>query len=137
MKNLAIKKLIGFTSIGLIMFGCANNVKEEVKPAPLPKPNPVDTTSKDTSVVVIVKVKYSEVSSVLESACYGCHSGGSGGATFGDYSTLNNYLKKDSTKFINSITHAPGAKNMPDGGEKLPSDKILKILAWIRQGINP
>ncbi len=121
MKNLVIKKLVGFSIFGLIIFGCAYNVKEEVKP----ETNPVDT------------VKYSEVSSVLENKCYGCHSSGDVGQTFGDFSSLKTYLKNDSTKFINSITRNGKASSMPKGGEKLPSEQIDKILNWIRQGLNP
>jgi hypothetical protein len=120
MKNLVIKKLVGFSIFGLMIFGCAYNVKE----------NPVDTTSKDTTV------KYSEVSSVLENKCYGCHIGGSGGQTFKDYSSLKTYLQKDSTLFINSIVQNGKASPMPQGG-KLKEDEIQKILAWIRQGLNP
>ena len=133
MKNLVIKKLVGFSIFGLIIFGCAYNVKEEVKP----ETNPVDTTSKDTNKVVVVTVKYSEVSSVLENKCYGCHSSGVGGQTFGDFSSLKTYLKNDSTKFINSITRNGKASSMPKGEEKLPFEQIDKILNWIRQGLNP
>ena len=32
MKNLAIKKLVGFSIFGLMIFGCAYNVKEEKLP---------------------------------------------------------------------------------------------------------
>ena len=86
--------------------------------------------------MVVVTVKYSEVEEILKNECYGCHNGSS--TNFNDYNSLKTYLQKDSTKFIRSITHAPGARNMPESpNAKLPEDKIQKILSWIRQGINP
>ena len=132
MNLLTLRKLPCIAISVFIFYSCTYDIKEVLKP----KPNPIDTTNKDDTTII---VKFADVESIFkDNDCFSCHSGGSGGVAFEDYISLKNYLKVDSVIFIKSIKHESSStsKYMPQGKNKLTEDKIQKILTWIRQGIN-
>jgi hypothetical protein len=123
-----------FGALVFFIFSCGYETKQVIKPAP----TIIDTTKRDSNIVV---TRYSEVKNIFEvqdNNCFGCHADGSGGVIFSDYSSLKTYVMNDSTKFIKAITYTSNSESkfMPPSG-KLPSDQVNKILSWIRQGTNP
>ena len=75
-----------------------------------------------------------DVQPILQTHCIGCH-GGTGGA--GGYILLDTYdavKQQVDYSLLPSITHAPGAKQMPQNGSKLNDCKITTIRKWIEAG---
>lgn len=71
---------------------------------------------------------------ILESNCYGCHSGS---APAGNISVENyNDVVKlvENGKLMGTIRHEPGFSPMPKGGNKLSDCNIAKLEAWINAG---
>lgn len=60
----------------------------------------------------------------------GCHADGAGGKTWTGHQEVS-----DNANLIYSvISHEPGAKQMPFGGEKLSDSLIAQFKCWIDQG---
>lgn len=60
----------------------------------------------------------------------GCHADGAGGKTWTGYQEVS-----DNADLIYSvISHEPGAKQMPLGGDKLSDSLIAQFKCWIDQG---
>lgn len=82
-------------------------------------------------------VTYSaDVSSILQSNCYSCHSTSSGiinvNVNFEGYSNVK--MQVDNNNLISAITHAPGYTPMPYNLPKLSDCNINIIRAWINGG---
>lgn len=80
-------------------------------------------------------MKYStDISAILSGSCYSCHSGATvnAGVNLSTYAGVKAVV--DNGKLIGVITHAPGFKPMPDGGQKLSDCNIAKIQAWVTAG---
>jgi|SRR5579871_710776 len=82
-------------------------------------------------------VKYStDVLSILQVNCYGCHgngnTGGSGGINLDGYTNLKTWA--DNGYLVGNVRHDPGFIGMPYGEAKLPDCEINKIVAWVNQG---
>lgn len=76
----------------------------------------------------------SKVVPILQSSCYGCHSGAtpSGGQAMGTYTT--DKAMAANGKLIGTITHATGFSPMPKGGSKLSACNIAVIQKWVTAG---
>jgi hypothetical protein len=78
------------------------------------------------------------VKPILDSYCampdMGCHSAGNaeGGINLGDYSGASSVSSKK--KFMGSIEHLKGYKNMPQGGVMIPDEKIHILSCWVENG---
>jgi mono/diheme cytochrome c family protein len=90
-----------------------------------------NTTDCDTA-----NVPFRTVQTIINSNCVGCHSGGgaSDGVNLESYASIRTNTENGRLK--GAITHASGYTAMPPG-ITLPACDILKIEAWINQGMNP
>jgi hypothetical protein len=72
---------------------------------------------------------------ILQSSCYGCHTGGSpsGNQLMGTYAA--DKAMAQSGKLLGTINHAAGFSPMPKGGAKLSSCRIATIKKWIDAGM--
>ena len=83
----------------------------------------------------LTTVSYSiSVKPVLDTKCYGCHSGGSpsGGIAMGTYSTDKAIAANG--KLYGSINHSSGYSPMPEGEAKMDACTIAMIKQWIDAG---
>ncbi|MEN8137610.1 MAG: hypothetical protein ABFR62_04180 [Bacteroidota bacterium] len=83
-------------------------------------------------------ISYSEtIKPIITANCYSCHSVNNADS-FGsgiDLETYNNLIITISNgTFIGTITHSPGYKPMPLGGEQLNDCSIEKINTWVNSG---
>lgn len=114
---------------GLSVSSCYYDKEQELYPTPV---SDCDTAA----------VSYSaSVATVIQPKCLGCHSNSSSGVAGGGialegHTNFKAYVTANKTKFINAISHNPGASPMPKGGAKLQTCEINKINAWINQGAN-
>lgn len=83
-----------------------------------------------------LNVPFSAVQTIINSNCVGCHSGGSasGDVNLETYATIS--AAGDNGRLIGAIAHVSGYTPMPPG-TTLPACDILKIQAWISQGMTP
>lgn len=83
-----------------------------------------------------LNVPFTTVQSIINTNCVGCHSGesASGNTNLETYVTIS--TAGGNGRLIGAISHAPGYAAMPPG-TTLPACDILKIQAWISQGMNP
>jgi hypothetical protein len=115
-------------AVAVMIISCSKSNEADVQnPGGTPAPGP---GSCDT-----VNMKYtSNVLPIISSKCYGCHGNGAinGGVELDSYSKL--LVQVNNGKLIGVISHAPGFKQMPQGGTKLSDCDINKIKSWISRG---
>jgi hypothetical protein len=77
----------------------------------------------------------SQILATLRSNCFGCHSNNNAGA-FGDGITLENPedVQTMYNKIYASISHAPGARQMPKNSAKLSDCAIRQFAIWKENG---
>ena len=83
----------------------------------------------------LTTVSYSiNVVPLLQSRCYGCHSGGSpsGGVAMGTFNTDKAIAVNG--KLYGSINHSSGYSPMPQGEAKMDACSIALIKTWIDAG---
>lgn len=102
---------------------------------------PVDTTTKKWCDSVAT-VTYAEVEPIFQDEnyqCISCHEGGGSGPTFANYNDFKTYIQSNEETFMRAINfeNSDDLKNMPQGLDKMPADKITKIKTWICQGMKP
>lgn len=117
MKNILYSLLV----IALIAIGCTKNKAEEIKEMV------VDPCADTVSYAQFINAK------ILSPNCNtsGCHSASAaGGYNFTTYDAV----ESNAALIYNVISHAPGAKPMPLGGQKLSDSLITKFKCWMDQG---
>ncbi len=124
MKNLM--KYFTIVFISLIVFsqsGCYYDNKDL-----LVQPAPCDTSS--------VATYSGSVKPILESVCYGCHSGPvpAGNIKLDNYGPVRNVATSANNLLLGVINHTPGYTPMPKSGGKLNDCDIKKITKWIAGG---
>lgn len=109
---------------GLLLSGCYYDSEEALFPT---LPGSCDTT--DISYT-------SDIVPILSSRCYMCHSNMSG-ASLGSNIFLEDHadVTANATALLGSVKHETPYSPMPKGGGKLGDCSILKIEAWIGQGM--
>lgn len=72
---------------------------------------------------------------ILQSNCYGCHTGGapSGNQLMGTYAA--DKAMAQNGKLLGTINHAAGYSPMPKGGAKLGTCQIAVIKKWVDGGM--
>lgn len=90
-----------------------------------------NTTDCDT-----ISVPFNAVQTILNTNCIGCHSGGSasGNVNLETYASIR--IHAANGRLTGAINHSVGFAVMPPG-TSLPACDIMKIEAWINQGMNP
>jgi len=75
-----------------------------------------------------------DVQPVISANCYACHSTASNisGILLDSYDRLKAYAQ--SGQLYGAISHSPGYRPMPDGGQQLPTCTIELIKKWIDSG---
>ncbi|MBM3431410.1 MAG: hypothetical protein FJX92_00225 [Bacteroidetes bacterium] len=119
-----LNRYISLLIFGLVLLMSCYYDKEELLYGPsLPCTDSTGTISYTAKVVPI-----------LQTSCYGCHSGGSpsGGQAMGNY-TADKAMALNG-KLLGTITHATGYSTMPKGGAQLSACKIAVVRKWIQAG---
>ena len=119
--QLGMKSAFVILAIGLTLLGLSACLKEKEPEQPF------DCASSSATYNTIVKP-------IIDQYCTSCHrQGGQAG-----HLKLTNYQEvksaAQSSVFLKSIKHEPGAPSMPKGASKLSTSNIEKIECWINQG---
>lgn len=120
MKNVKKLILLVFISLSFLLNACYYDNEEDLY---------LGNTACDT-----LNMSYtSNVAPIFAAQCNNCHSGG---APSGNIST-DNYtnVKANISRIKGAINHTSGFSAMPQGGSKLGDCELLKINAWINQGM--
>jgi hypothetical protein len=119
-----MKKWIGFLSFVLLAWsltGCYYDREDKVYP---------NGAACDTSLASY----NNKVKPILQSNCYGCHSGGSPVAGFALETYAQVKVVADNGKLVGAVTHAAGFSAMPKGLPKLSDCDIALITKWVNLG---
>jgi hypothetical protein len=132
MKNRFLITLMIVAVPTLFYISCSKSSADQQTPVVTNPGGGGTTTTCDT-----VDMKYAaDVVPIMQSRCYSCHgganTGGSGGISLDNYSSLKTYADNGILK--GNITHAAGFVAMPFGQPKLDDCTINKILDWINRG---
>ena len=124
MNKSIIGTILGACTVALYMVSCS-------------KSNGDQFTSSMPSTCDTVNMKYAtDVVTILQAHCYGCHGGnstaGSGGIALDSYINLKVFV--DNGKLVGNISHAAGFVPMPYGLPKLDDCSINKVIDWVNNG---
>lgn len=121
-----IKGLLVMMALAFAVINCTKEKAEEIVEEPVVL---VDTTACADSISYAQEVK----AMILTPNCNtsGCHNASSAGG----FNLLNHQTVAANAALIYSvISHEPGSKFMPLGGDKLSEELIEKFKCWMDQG---
>ncbi len=118
-----MKYILFFTAM-LLMFtmnSCYYDNMEDLYP---------ETGNCDTTIVTFS----AEIWPILESNCYGCHSGSapSGNISIENYNDVT--ILVENGKLMGTIRHETGFSPMPKASNKLSDCNVTKIETWVNAG---